>query len=186
MIHLRFYLTYKLLNSFFLGVSLGTIFTIYAPLSPKTYSLGGIALAFGAFILALFYTKILNLKSYKMILLSLEILPFLYLLVYLLFPDTFLGSLVIYTLYQVGFIFGDYLGRTETLVFSRKVILSWLDKCKQIGYLLGLGIAFVFYVILEFFGILQKESQVYWIHFLLLLLQFIIFLTLYYSFKSRG
>lgn len=185
-IHLRFYCTYKLLNSIFLGVSLGTIFIIYAPLSPKTYSIGGISLALGAFILTLFYTKILQTKPYKRILLGLEVVPFGYILAYLLFPNTFFGAIMIYALYQITFIFGDYLGRAETLIFSRKVILSALDKHKQIGYLLGLGIAFVFYTILESFGIEQKESQVYSIHFLLLLLQCAVFLTLFYSLKRKG
>lgn len=185
-IHLRFYCTYKLLNSLFLGVSLGTIFIIYAPLSPKTYSIGGISLALGAFILTLFYTKILQTKPYKRILLGLEVVPFGYILAYLLFPNTFFGAIMIYALYQITFIFGDYLGRAETLIFSRKVILSALDKHKQIGYLLGLGIAFVFYTILESFGIEQKEAQVYSIHFLLLLLQCAVFLTLFYSLKRKG
>lgn len=184
MIALRLYLTYKLLNSIFLGVSLGTIFTIYAPLNPKIYSLGGIALALGAFILSLFYSKLLNLKPYKKILLGLEILPFFYLFAYLLFPNTFFGALIVYTLYQIGFIFGDYLGRTETLLLPRKTILSHLDKRKQIGYLLGLVITFIFYTILEFFGILQKESQIYAIHFLLLLLQCAVFLTLFSAFRQ--
>ena len=103
---------------------------------------------------------------------------------YLLFPNTFFGALIVYALYQVGFIFGDYLGRTETLLFPRKFILSQLDKRKQIGYLLGLGIAFIFYTILEFFGISQKESQIYAIHFLLLLLQCAVFFTLSCAFRQ--
>lgn len=186
-INLRFYLSYKLLNSLFLGVSLGTIFVIYTPLSPKTYSIGGIALALGAFVLTLFYTKILQTKPYKRILLGLEIVPFGYIVAYLVFPNTLFGAIVIYTLYQITFIFGDYLGRAETLIIKRKIILSWLDKYKQIGYILGLILAFVFYAILEFFGISQKESQIYRIHFLLLLLQCAVFLTLVYSFKKiRG
>ncbi len=163
---------------------MGTIFIIYAPLNPKTYSIGGISLALGAFGLTLFYTKILQTKPYKRILLGLEIVPFGYILAYLFFPNTFFGAIMIYTLYQITFIFGDYLGRAETLIFSRKVILSALDKYKQIGYLLGLFLAFAFYTTLESFGIEQKESQVYNIHFLLLLLQCAVFLTLFYSFKK--
>lgn len=183
-IHLRFYLAYKLLNSLFLGASLGTIFIIYTPLNPKVYSIGGIALALGAWILTFFYTKILQVKPYCTILLCLEVVPFLYLFAYLLFPNTLFGALLIYTLYQITFIFGDYLGRAETLIFTHKTILSKLDKRKQLGYLLGLLIAFCFYGILEFFGILQKELQIYYIHFLLLLLQCTLFLTLVCAFKK--
>lgn len=184
MIALKPYLFYKLLNSLFLGSSLGTIFVIYMPLSPKTYSIGGIFLALGAWIVSLFYAQLLHKKPYKIILLGLEILPFLYLLAYLLLPNTFFGALLIYTLYQLGFIFGDYLGRTETLIFKKRFYLSKLDRNKQIGYLLGLGIAFIFYNVLDFMQITQKEAQVYAIHFLLLLLQFIVFFTLFYAFKK--
>ena len=184
-IHLRFYLWYKLLNAVFLGCSLGTIFIIYAPLNPKIFSIGGIALAIGAWILTLFYTKILKEKPYKAILIGIECIPFCYILAFLLFPNTFFGAIIIYTLYQITFIFGDYLGRAETLIFKHKHILSWLDKLKQIGYLLGLGIAFIFYTILEFFEISQKEAQIYYIHFVLLLLQCAIFFTLICAFKRN-
>lgn len=183
-IHLRFYLVYKLLNSLFLGVSLGTIFIIYAPLNPKVYSIGGIALALCAWILTFFYARILQIKPYCTILLCLEIVPFLYLFAYLLFPDTLFGALLIYTLYQITFIFGDYLGRAETLIFAHKTILSKLDKRKQLGYILGLGIAFCFYGILEIFGILDKKTQIYYIHFLLVLLQCAVFFTLFCAFKK--
>ncbi|TLD82675.1 hypothetical protein LS70_006825 [Helicobacter sp. MIT 11-5569] len=184
-IHLRFYLAYKLLNSLFLGVSLGTIFTIYTPLSPKIYSIGGIALAFGAWCLTFFYTKILKEKPYKVILLGIELIPFFYILAFLAFPHTFLGAILVYILYQITFIFGDYLGRAETLIFSKRRILSALDKRKQIGYLLGLGIAFLFYAFLESQNIMQKEVQIYKIHFLLFLLQCCVFFTIFYAFKKR-
>ena len=36
---------YKFFNSLFLGVSLGSVFTIYEPLDPKLFSAGGIFLA---------------------------------------------------------------------------------------------------------------------------------------------
>ncbi|MCI5968142.1 hypothetical protein [Helicobacter sp.] len=184
-IHLRFYLLYKLLNSLFLGCSLGSVFIIYAPLNPKIYSLGGIALALGAWILTFFYTKILKEKPYKAILLGIELIPFCYILAYLLFPNTFFGALLVYCLYQITFIFGDYLGRAETLIFVKKSVLSWLDKRKQIGYLIGLGMAFVFYAILDSNNTTQKESQIYLMHFLLFLLQCGVFFTLFYAFTKR-
>ena len=39
------FIIYKWFNSLFLGVSIGSVFTIYEPLEPSVYSLGGIALA---------------------------------------------------------------------------------------------------------------------------------------------
>ncbi|MBX7490438.1 hypothetical protein [Helicobacter turcicus] len=184
-IHLRFYLWYKLLNALFLGCSLGSVFIIYAPLSPKIYSIGGIALAIGAWFLTFLYAKILKEKPYKVILLGIELIPFCYILTYLLFPNTFFGALLVYCLYQITFIFGDYLGRAETLIFAKNTLLSSLDKRKQIGYLLGLGIAFVFYTLLESKNITQKESQIYLLHFLLFLLQCGVFFTLFYAFTKR-
>lgn len=184
-IHLRFYLLYKLLNALFLGCSLGSVFIIYAPLNPKIYSIGGITLALGAWILTFFYAKILKEKPYKVILLGIELIPFCYILAYLLFPNTFFGAILVYCLYQITFIFGDYLGRAETLIFAKKSVLSWLDKRKQIGYLIGLGMAFVFYAILDSNNITQKESQIYLMHFLLFLLQCGVFFTLFYAFTKK-
>lgn len=74
-IHLRFYLLYKLLNALFLGCSLGSVFIIYAPLNPKIYSIGGITLALGAWILT-FLRKNPKEKPYKVILLGIELIPF--------------------------------------------------------------------------------------------------------------
>ncbi|WP_286031086.1 hypothetical protein [Helicobacter pullorum] len=180
------YLSYKFLNSLFGSASLGTIFTIYAILPPKTFSIGGITLALGAWILTFFYTQLLKTKPYKIILLMIEILPFCYLAAYLLFPNTFYGAILIYALYQIGFIFGDYLSRNETLIFHAKDYLSKIDKARQIGYLSGLSLAFIFYFILEKFGIDSKEAQIYNIHFLLLLLQCLVILTLILSFKGKS
>ncbi len=181
---LKNYLIYKFLNSLFGGVSLGTIFTIYALLPPKTFSIGGIILALGAWIVSFFYTQLLKTKPYKIILTFIEILPFCYLLSYLLFPQTFYGALLVYGLYQISFIFGDYLTRNETLIFHPKSFLAKIDKTRQIGYLSGLFVGFAFYLLLEHFGILLKESQVYHLHFLLLLLQCFVFISLIFSFKG--
>ncbi|MCH5322445.1 MAG: hypothetical protein J1E31_02525 [Helicobacter sp.] len=176
--NLLFYQGYKILNSLFLGVSLGTIFVIYQSLPQETYSLGGIALAIGSWILTLFYTQILQERAYKVILLGIEIIPFFYLGVYLIAPDTFYGAIVIYVLYQITFIFGGYLVRCETLIFEKST-LATLDRAKQVGYLLGLGIAFLFYYFLE--G--EKTYQVYYLHFLLLFIQSLVLIALLFSYK---
>ena len=52
------FILYKWFNSLFLGVSIGSVFTIYEPLEPSVYSLGGIALAAAMIIVAKFYHKI--------------------------------------------------------------------------------------------------------------------------------
>jgi len=61
---MREFLKYKFLNSFFLGISLGTIFVLYEPLKPSIYSLGGIALALGMLGVAKLYEKIMTLAYF--------------------------------------------------------------------------------------------------------------------------
>ena len=61
------FLAYKLFNSSFTGLSIGILFTIYQPLSlenQSVYSLGGMALAIGMLIIAKFYERLLNIKSF--------------------------------------------------------------------------------------------------------------------------
>ncbi|CAM2832349.1 hypothetical protein [Helicobacter burdigaliensis] len=183
---LPFYYLYKFSNSLFSGVALGTIFTIYSPLPPKVYSIGGILLALCAFILTLFYTQLIKEKPYKKILVFIEIIPFLYVLAFLLFPNTFKGAILVYSLYQLSFIFGDYLVRSETLIFHQKEILANFDKLKQSGYLAGLFLAFCFYFILESLEIKDKILQVYYLHFALLLIQCFVFITLIISLNKRN
>ncbi|WP_104721361.1 hypothetical protein [Helicobacter mesocricetorum] len=180
------YLAYKFLNSLFAGTALGTIFTIYALIPPKVYSVGGISLSIGAWLLTFFYVKLISIKPYKRILLFIEVLPFCYILAFLLFPHTFYGALFIYGIYQISFIFGDYLVRSETLIFSQKALLSSFDKYKQIGYLSGLIVAFIFYSILESLDIENKQAQVYNIHFLLFLLQIGVFITLCFALRDKS
>ena len=182
--NLKFYLFYKLLNSLFAGVALGSIFVIYAPLPQITYSLGGIILALGAWILTFFYAKILASKPYKKILIFIEIIPFFYVLAYLFFPTSFYGALFVYVMYQITFIFGGYLVRCETLIFHTTSLIKALDIQKQIGYLLGLGISFLFYFCLEHFLIKEQKEQVYFLHFLLLFLQGLTFASLLFSLKK--
>mgnify|MGYP007000265896 len=60
----RNFIKYKFFNSLFLGTSVGSIFTIYAPLEPSVYSLGGIFLALGMLFVATLYSKILNINYF--------------------------------------------------------------------------------------------------------------------------
>ena len=56
----REFIKYKLINSLFLGISVGSIFTIYTPLEPSIYSIGGILLALAMLFTAKLYSKIIN------------------------------------------------------------------------------------------------------------------------------
>ena len=68
------FIRYKLFNSSFTGLSIGILFTIYNPLDPFVYSIGGIILAAAMLLIAKFYEKLLNIKSFFYISLIVELM----------------------------------------------------------------------------------------------------------------
>ena len=54
-------------NSMFTGLSIGTVFVIYAPLDPSVYSIGGILLAVATMVIATFYTKLIQVEYFYLI-----------------------------------------------------------------------------------------------------------------------
>lgn len=186
-ISLRNFLHYKFLNSLFLGVSVGSIFTLYAPLEPSVYSLGGIVLALGMLFVAKLYHKILTLGYFFAILTLVEAVILLAVLYFLLFSYSYTSAFLFYASYQFTFIFGSYLMRAETLFLKKSMLLSLVDVTKQKGYLAGMLLSYIFYRLLEFaFAIANKEEQVYAMHFLLLITQLFIITFLVKSFNKKG
>ena len=184
-INTREFLKYKLLNSAFLGLSVGSIFTLYAPLMPSVYSIGGIALALAMLFLAKLYSKILNINSFYKISLLVEFIMLFLILYFLLFSYSYSTALLFYVGYQATFVFGSYLIRAETLFLRRAKILEFVDVAKQKGYLAGLLLSYLFYQFLErLYGIEEKQTQVYLLHFLLLLSQLLIIFYLLKSFEK--
>ena len=181
----KWFLTYKLFNSTFTGLSVGILFTIYNPLDPEIYSLGGIILASAMLALAKFYEKLLNINSFYFISILVEACMLITILVFLMLKYSLASALVIYILYQFTFIFGGYLVRAETLVAQNNELLAKIDINKQIGYLLGLAVSFLFYRILEnYFNISETKDQIIVLHYLLLILQFSILFFLFLSFNK--
>ena len=70
----EWFIRYKFFNSLFLGLSVGAIFTLYAPLEPSIYSLGGVVLALGMLFIARLYHYILNADWFFRISLVVEVL----------------------------------------------------------------------------------------------------------------
>tara|TARA_B110000459_G_C16245591_1_gene331120 strand:- start:317 stop:589 length:273 start_codon:yes stop_codon:yes gene_type:complete len=88
--------------------------------------------------------------------------------------------------YQFTFIFGGYLVRAETLVAKDKELLGKIDINKQLGYLLGLGLSFLFYKALEYgFDITEAKIQINILHYFLVALQSLIILVLSNSFSWK-
>ena len=182
----KWFLTYKLFNSAFTGLSVGILFTIYNPLDPEIYSLGGIILASAMLILAKFYEKLLNIKSFYFISILVEACMLITVLVFLILKYSLVSALIIYILYQFTFIFGGYLVRAETLVAQNKELLAKIDINKQIGYLLGLAFSFLIYKVLEnSFNISETKDQIIVLHYILLTLQFSILAFLLLSFDKK-
>jgi len=179
------FITYKLVNSLFLGVSVGAIFTIYAPLDPSIYSLGGIALAVGMLIVARFYHRILNADAFYWISLLVEGVLLAVMLFFLIKPYTYTTALLVYLGYQLTFVFGSYLVRAETLLLEDDTILTRLDTAKQVGYLLGMGISYLFYKVLEHNHITDNQTKVYDLHYLLIGIEVVIIVLLMRSFTKR-
>lgn len=181
------FLNYKLLNSSFTGLSIGMLFTIYGPLDPLVYSIGGLFLAVGMLIIAKFYEKLLNIKSFYYISLMVEIMMLITLLIFIFCKVSLVSALLIYIGYQFTFTFGGYLVRAETLVASNKELLGKIDFNKQLGYLVGLGASFIFYYTLNNgLEIIDTIAQITVLHYLLILLQVSIVLFLIASFSKKS
>ena len=84
------FISYKFLNSLFMGVSIGSIFTIYNPLEPSVYSIGGIALALGMILVATQYHKILTVKYFYRISLLVELIILGVIISFLIFSYKFI------------------------------------------------------------------------------------------------
>jgi hypothetical protein len=168
----------------FFGFSTGSVFVIYEPLNPSIYSLGGILLAAGMMIVASQYKKLMNLHALFAVLFIVEIVTLGIVLTFLALGKSLLSALIIYICYQITFLFGNYVIRVETVVLEDTKLYSLLDISKQAGYLLGLGGAFIYYRIVEISGILDKIAQVYFLHYILIVLQCVVLFLLITSRKK--
>jgi len=180
----NWYLKYKFLNSLFLGLSVGAIFTIYAPLKPSIYSIGGIALAIGMLIIARFYHKILTIEWFYRISLLVELVLLVVIVVFLIHPYTYQTALLVYLGYQLTFVFGSYLVRAETLIADSDTLLTAIDTAKQLGYLIGMLFSYLFYKIIEYNGITDNKDKVYDLHYLLVVVELLIIFSIFMSFKG--
>ena len=69
---------------------------------------------------------------------------------FLLLSFNYQIALFVYIGYQITFMFGSYLIRGETLLLKKDRLLTLVDVAKQFGYLIGLGLSFLFYKFIEY------------------------------------
>jgi len=180
------FLIYKLFNSSFTGLSIGILFTIYNPLDTSVYAIGGIILAAAMLLIATFYEKLLNIKSFFYISLIVELMMLFTIIIFMFLQYSLASALLIYMGYQFTFIFGGYLVRAETLVAEDKELLGRIDVNKQVGYLVGLGASFLFYKALKYgFQITEPKIKISILHYLLIGLQSFIIILLLRSFSKE-
>ena len=178
------FIRYKFFNSFFLGLSVGAIFTLYAPLEPSIYSLGGVLLAMAMLLVARLYHHILNADWFFKISLFVEVTLLLAMLYFLYASYSYQTALLLYIGYQVTFVFGSYLIRAETLLLQTDTLLTKLDTAKQLGYLFGMGVSYFIYKLFAYYGIEDHQTQVYNLHYLLIAIEVLVIVFIFKSFKK--
>ncbi len=182
-INFRWFLAYKFFNSLFLGLSIGTVFVLYTPLSPAVFSAGGIGLAVGTLLVATQYHKLFNPKWFFRVSMWVELLILAGIVGVLLLPIEQPLALFIYIGYQFTFTFGSYLVRCETLLIPEDGNLTRLDVAKQTGYLVGMAVSWAFYTAIEtLWQLSDKAEQVVALHWPLLAVEFLIVVLLWQAF----
>ncbi len=185
-IDLTSFVRYKFFNALFMGLSVGSIFIIYAPLPPSVYSLGGIVLALSMLAIAKLYVHILNRIWFYRISLFVELVMLVLVLYFLSTSYGYATALFIYAGYQLTFAFGSYLVRAETVLIEEAEALSRLDVAKQLGYLAGMVVSYLFYKLLETaYGLSDHQRQVYDLHYLLLMTELAVLFFLYKAFHPK-
>ena len=122
------FVRYKFLNSLFLGLSVGAVFTLYTPLSPAIFSAGGIGLALGTLIVATQYRRILAPGWFFRLSLLVELVTLSGVAAVLILPLELPLALFVYIGYQLTFSLGNYLVRCETL------LMVSIEQLRTAGY----------------------------------------------------
>ncbi len=184
-INFRNYIYYKFFNSLFLGVGIGSFISQYNPIKISEIAILGILFSVLSILIAKVYTKIMFQQYFYIILLFVEFVMLFWMTFFLLFEFSYKIALLIYISRSVTFLFGDYLGRAETHLVKRKQIFSFIDINRQMGLIIGMIIAVIFYYILEkVYFISDNQSQVYYIHFFLYIIELLIIYLLVKSFRK--
>lgn len=186
-LNFRWFLAYKFFNSLFLGLSIGAVFTLYEPLSPATFSAGGVGLALATMVIATQYHRIFDPWWFFRLSLGVEVIILLGVIGVLIYPIEQPLALFIYLGYQVTFALGSYLVRCETLLVVEQRRLTQLDVTKQIAYLIGMGASWTAYLVMEdHFAVFDKAAQVVAIHGPLVIVEAAVIACLALAFRHAG
>lgn len=180
------FVAYKFLNSLFMGLSIGSVFILYAPLSPATFSAGGIGLALATLLIATQYHRLFNRDWFFRLSFFVECIILMGVIAVLLLPIDQQLAMFVYLGYQLSFAFGGYLVRYETLLIARDQELKTLDVAKQLAYLVGMGLAWLIYQGLEsYWSMANANQQVVALYYVLMIVELAVLNTLARSFPKQ-
>ena len=180
----RAFIKYKFFNSLFFGIAIGSYVVQYEPLKIVDFPIMGIIFSLLAIPIAMLYTKIMTMNYFYKFSLFVEIIMVIWIIAFLISPYSYQIALLIYIARQITFLFGDFLGRAETIFIQKTEILSSIDVAKQLGAISGMIISVIFYKVLDhFYMISDNQTKVFYIHFLLVFIETIIIFLLIRSFN---
>lgn len=193
-INTRAFISYKFFNSLFFGIAVGSYVTQYEPLKIEDFPIMGIIFSLLAIPIALLYKKIMTINYFYKFSLLVELIMLIWIITFLIdpwspknsFQNSYEIALLIYIARQITFLFGDFLGRAETIFIQKTEVLSSIDTVKQLGVISGMIISVLFYNILEnHFAIIENAPKVFYIHFLLCAIEIMIIVLLVKAFEKK-
>ena len=186
LINTKIFITYKFINTMFMGIAIGSYVTQYKPIKIDDYPIMGIIFAILTISIASLYKRIMKIDYFFKFLLIVESIMLIWIIFFLIYPYSYQVALLIYIARSITFLFGDFLGRAETIFLNKTEILSSIDIFKQLGNISGMIFSVLFYKWIEqIYLISDNESKVYYIHFLLVILQVIIIFLVFKSFQRK-
>jgi len=181
----RNYIKYKFFNSLFLGAGIGSYISQYEPIKIYEIAILGIIFSFLSLLIAKAYHKIIYEKYFFQISLFVELVMVFWMLSFLIFNFSYKIALLIYIARSITFLFGDYLQRSETHLLKKKKIFTFIDINKQVGTIIGMFLAVIYYYMLkEYFQITENQQLVYYIHYVLIGVECVIIYFLLRSFQK--
>ena len=186
-INVNNFIFYKFINTMFTGIAIGSYVVQYEPIKIDDFPIMGIIFAVLTIPISLLYQRILTIDYFFRFLLLVELIMLIWITLFLISPYSYQIALLIYIARNITFLFGDFLGRAETLFLKKKRILSSIDVIKQIGSICGMVLSVLIYKYLEdVYLISDNQTKVYYIHFILIVLQILIVISVFKSFKKKS
>ena len=131
-LRLKPFVAYKSVNAFFQGVWGTAYVALMAPLPPEAFSAGPLAFSVGPLLVALAYSRLLNLRWFFRISVSVEVIALLSVVAVLLYPQSFLLAAGVYLGFQLALIFLRLLGPDKAGLRAPTIALDIKQNPKDV------------------------------------------------------